>query len=86
MKSIKNAVYLDVCALCRPYDDQRYMRIAIETTAMKSAKFLDDKKVIERGVMALHKELGPIEASRFIAITGVKHQDSVGGIENGRKV
>ncbi len=45
---------------------------------MKSAKFLDDKKVIERGVMALHKELGPIEASRFIAITGVKHQDSVG--------
>ena len=28
-------VYLDVCALCRPYDDQTYTRIHLETTAVK---------------------------------------------------
>lgn len=27
-------VYLDVSALCRPYDDQSYMRIHLETTAV----------------------------------------------------
>ncbi|WP_291322553.1 hypothetical protein [Desulfonatronospira sp.] len=28
-------VYLDVCALCRPYDDQTYTRIHLETTAVR---------------------------------------------------
>lgn len=28
-------IYLDVCALERPYDDQRYMRIRIEATAIE---------------------------------------------------
>lgn len=28
-------LYLDVCALCRPYDDQAYTRIHLETTAVK---------------------------------------------------
>ncbi len=28
------SIYLDVCALCRPYDDQTYMRIHLETTAV----------------------------------------------------
>lgn len=27
-------LYLDVCALCRPYDDQSYMRIRMETIAV----------------------------------------------------
>ena len=27
-------VYLDVCALSRPFDDQRYMRIRLETVAV----------------------------------------------------
>ena len=27
----KNKVYLDVCTLCRPFDDQRLMRIRLET-------------------------------------------------------
>ena len=27
-------IYLDVCALCRPYDDQSYTRIHLETTAV----------------------------------------------------
>ena len=28
-------IYLDVCALCRPYDDQSYMRIKLETIAVQ---------------------------------------------------
>jgi hypothetical protein len=28
-------IYLDVCALCRPYDDQNYLRIKFETLAVK---------------------------------------------------
>ena len=30
-----NKIYLDVCALCRPYDDQSYMRINLETIAVQ---------------------------------------------------
>jgi len=28
-------IYLDVCALCRPYDDQSYTRIHLENTAVQ---------------------------------------------------
>jgi predicted nucleic acid-binding protein len=28
-------IYLDVCALCRPYDDQSYSRIHLETVAVR---------------------------------------------------
>ncbi len=28
-------IYLDVCSLCRPYDDQTYSRIHLETTAVR---------------------------------------------------
>ena len=28
------AIYFDVCALCRPFDDQSYLRIALETEAV----------------------------------------------------
>ena len=27
-------IYLDVCALCRPFDDQRYIRIRLESEAV----------------------------------------------------
>ena len=27
-------IYLDVCALCRSFDDQQYMRIRLETVAV----------------------------------------------------
>ena len=30
----RKRVYLDVCALCRPFDDQRQLRIQIETDAL----------------------------------------------------
>ena len=31
---MKKIVYLDVCALCRPFDDQSYIRIKMETDAV----------------------------------------------------
>ncbi|CAD6491153.1 MAG: hypothetical protein FFODKBPE_00090 [Candidatus Argoarchaeum ethanivorans] len=27
-------IYIDVCALCRPFDDQEYMRVRLETEAV----------------------------------------------------
>lgn len=30
-----NQVYLDVCALCRPFDDQQQVRIRLETAAVE---------------------------------------------------
>jgi hypothetical protein len=33
MKEAKK-VYLDACSLCRPFDDQRYLRIRLETEAV----------------------------------------------------
>lgn len=44
---------------------------------MKAGKFLDESAVLERGINALHKELGPVETGRFIALAGRKHIDSV---------
>jgi len=39
----------------------------------EKAIYLDEKKGIERGVKALHRELGPVEARRFIALASHKH-------------
>lgn len=44
---------------------------------MKSAKYLDEEIVIKRGLEALVKELGPIEAMRFINIPKEKRLESV---------
>jgi hypothetical protein len=43
----------------------------------EKAKYLDQKIVAERGVKALHRELGPVEARRFLAMASHKHEDSV---------
>ena len=45
---------------------------------MKKIKGLDRHEVIERGIGALYKELGPAEARRFISLTHPSHrEDSV---------
>jgi hypothetical protein len=45
---------------------------------MKMIRGMDNQEVIERGVDALYKELGPAEARRFIALTHPQHRgDSV---------
>lgn len=33
--AVKKSIYLDVCALCRSFDDQRYLRIRLETAAVE---------------------------------------------------
>ena len=35
MKIKAKRIYLDVCTLCRPFDEQNYLRIHIETEAVK---------------------------------------------------
>jgi len=45
---------------------------------MKTIKCLDQHEVIERGLQALYKELGPVEARRFIAYANtIPREDSV---------
>lgn len=44
---------------------------------MKTIKYMDEKDVIKRGINALYKELGPVEARRFLSIPRIKHEDSV---------
>jgi hypothetical protein len=45
---------------------------------MKNVKGLDRHELLERGINALYKELGPAEARRFISLTQpVEREDSV---------
>ncbi|MCL4321813.1 MAG: hypothetical protein M0016_00195 [Deltaproteobacteria bacterium] len=34
-ESSKKLIYIDVCALCRPFDDQSLLRIRLETETVK---------------------------------------------------
>ena len=52
----KKAVYLDVCTLCRPFDDQNLMRIRLETNAYYLIlQAIQDGKY-EMGVSPVHLE------------------------------
>jgi hypothetical protein len=44
---------------------------------MNTAKYLNEEKVIKRGVEALMKELGPVETIRFINLPKEKRLESV---------
>jgi hypothetical protein len=44
---------------------------------MNTVKYMDEDKVIKRGVDALVKELGPIEAIRFLNIPRTRRIESV---------
>jgi len=44
---------------------------------MKALKYMDEKVVIKKGVDALVKELGPVEAIRFISLPKGKRVESV---------
>ena len=41
-------IYMDVCALCRPYENQAYTRIHLETTAVKLII-----RAVEKGVYSM---------------------------------
>lgn len=44
---------------------------------MKQVKYMDEDAVIKKGMEALIKELGPVEAIRFINIPRKKRMESV---------
>ena len=44
---------------------------------MKAVKYMDEELVIKRGVEALLRELGPVEATRFLSIPKQKRMESV---------
>ena len=44
---------------------------------MRAEKYMDEEKVIERGVRVLIKELGPVEALRFMTLSQKKRIESV---------
>ena len=44
---------------------------------MKSERYLDEETTIRKGVEALIRELGPVEAMRFLSIPRERRQESV---------
>jgi len=44
---------------------------------MRTEKYMDEEIVIERGVRVLIKELGPVEALRFMNLPKKKRMESV---------
>lgn len=44
---------------------------------MKQVTYMDEEVVIKKGMEALIKELGPVEAVRFITIPKMKRMESV---------
>jgi len=61
-------IYLDVCALCRPYDDQSYMRINLETIAVQLIFSAIDQNVYDLVYSPVHvKEISVIsnQVERF---------------------
>lgn len=44
---------------------------------MKTAKYMEEERVIRKGIEALMKELGPVETMRFMNIPRKKRLESV---------
>ncbi len=44
---------------------------------MKNTRYMEKNKMVRRGIKALYRELGPVEAQRFISMTGSAKIDSV---------
>ncbi len=84
-------IYLDVCALNRPLDDQSQMRIRLETDAvllilshvrahnlqMSPQTYLPEETVVRRGLEALMAALGPVETARFLSLPRSRYADYV---------
>ncbi|MCK6619537.1 MAG: hypothetical protein HUU32_01055 [Calditrichaceae bacterium] len=62
-----NKLYLDVCTLCRPFDDQNLMRIRLETDAVY---------LILQNVLNGHYEMvtSPVHFKEIEAITDVREK------------
>ena len=57
-------VYLDVCALCRPYDDQ-------------TMQILEEHNLLDKVLGLLMRSMGPVETTRFFAMCTPRRMDSV---------
>jgi hypothetical protein len=44
---------------------------------MKASVFIDEDQLVAKAVDVLVKELGPVEASRFLSLPNKKHLESV---------
>ena len=54
-----------------------YLLLRKGGTKMSTVKYMDEELVIKKGVEALTKELGPVEAIRFINLPKRKRLESV---------
>jgi len=50
-------LYIDVCCLCRPFDDQRYLRIKLETDAL----YLILEQIIRQKYQLMYSKVHVIE-------------------------
>ncbi|MBA4368642.1 MAG: hypothetical protein C0403_13505 [Desulfobacterium sp.] len=66
-------VYLDVCSLCRPFDDQRYLRIRLESEATKLILENVRNQKLKLAVSPVHRiEIGAIsDLAERIKILGL---------------
>jgi predicted nucleic acid-binding protein len=51
----RNRVYLDVCALCRPFDDQNQIRIRLETSAVELILAHVRRRELELIISSVHE-------------------------------
>ena len=58
-KKVDNKIYLDVCVLCRPFDDQQSIRIRLETDAI----YMILSKIHNRELYAVKSPVHDIELS-----------------------
>ena len=68
-------VYLDVCALCRPFDDQRYVRIRLESEAvqliLETVRFKQIKLALSPvHYKEIHEITDPIERHNILSLFG----------------
>jgi len=56
---------------------ESYLFLRKGGTKMSTVKYMDEELVIKKGVEALIKELGPVEAIRFINLPKRKRLESV---------
>ena len=57
-------IYLDVCSLCRPFDDQSFIRIRLETNAVNLILAQIDKKIFQLVASPVHyREISDITDS-----------------------
>jgi predicted nucleic acid-binding protein len=69
-KSQKTSLYLDVCTICRPFDNQKIMRIRLETDAI----YLIMTKIREGIYCAIASSVHTLEVS---AISDVREREEI---------